>query len=503
MHSDVFGITIDLKIKKLLVFAVFFVPFFLYMDLIVGDNLSLIYFVNTLILVIFILSIYNIKFGLYFFIFLIPLLNSSANPLVNRPRYIILFLFFGLFLGFLVNKFSNYLSNYPDKKHSFIFDSILMKLIVVFTAILFISCAITIFRYSNFYPFITNDYHNLAINVNGTGSTGSMVWTIRYFYNYLIGFLFLFLIFNVINSTKDILHSIIAIVSATMISVGVILYQYFINPYLGNVTHWVTSGRFNATFTDPNALGGYTILLFPVFLGMILCFKKWYIRSIFFFLFLLFLILLFFAGSRSAFIGIFLATFIFIILFIIRGSRYLKKRMASWLKKKKAFILSTIIFIILCLILTLIYLVIFQKELISKSSMIDRTLKSVETGVFYFSKYGLLEGLKSISNYRYIFWGQAMEMFKDYPVTGVGQGSYILQLPNYLITQRAGFTQVDYSGNYYLQVLSELGLPGIIIIISIFFLLVNKPFRYFLLIKRLRKFEKKDWIMISLFVAFI
>jgi len=492
-----------LLILKVFIFLIFYIIFFLYMRLIVEDNLSLIVFVHTLMFIIYILSSYRIKWGLYLFIFLIPLLNFHAIPFVRRPRYIILFLFFGLFLGFLVNSFSNYLVNYPNKKYSFLFDSVLMKLIAVFTGILFLSCAITIFKYSNFYPFITNDYHNLAINVNGTGSTGSMIWTIRYFYNYFIGFLFLFLIFNVIKSTKDILHSIIAIISASMISVGVVLYQYFVNPYLGNVRHWVQSGRFNATFTDPNALGGFTILLFPVFLGMILYFKKWYMRLIFFSLFLFFLILLLLAGSRSALIGISLAAVIFVVLFIIRGLRYLRVRMASWRKRKKALILSIIIFIILCLILTIAYLVIFQKELISKSSMIDRTLKSVETGIYHFSKYGPLEGLKSISNYRYIFWGQAMEMFKDYPVTGVGQGAYILQLPNYLLTERTGFSQVDYSGNYYLQILSELGLPGIILIISIFFILIKRVSGYFITRRRSKTFENKDWILISLSVSFI
>ncbi len=490
--------------RKTVIFLLFYLIFFLYLRLIVGTNLELMYFVNSIVLIIFVLSSYKIKFGLYLFIFLIPLLNSSNNFLVSRPRYIVVFMFFGLFLGFLVNHGSKYLTEYPNNADErFIFDRTMMKLILIFTGVLVISCAITIFRYSNFYPFIANEYHDLAININGVRSTGSMIWTIRYFYNYLIGFLFLFLIFNVIKSTKDVLYSIIVIISATMISVGVVLHQYFVNPYLGNVAHWVRSGRFNATFTDPNALGGFTILLFPVFLGMILYFKKWYMRLIFFFLFLLFLILLLLAGSRSAFIGIFLAAVIFIILFIIRGLRYLRNRMASWPGKKKAFVLSIIILIILCLILAIIYLVIFQKDLISKSSMIDRTLKSVETGIFYFSKYGIVEGLKSISNYRYIFWGQAIEMFKDYPVTGVGQGAYILQLPNYLVSQRTCFAQVDYSGNYYLQILSELGLPGIILIISIFFILIKRVSGYFIARRRSKIFENKDWILISLFISFI
>ncbi|GAI46167.1 unnamed protein product, partial [marine sediment metagenome] len=141
--------------------------------------------------IIYILSLYKIKWGLFLFIFLIPLLNSRALLFIIRPRYIIVFLFFGLFLGFLVNNASKIPSSHPlEYSKDIIFDSKIAKAIFIFVVILILSSAITIFRYSNFYPFITNNYYNLAINLNGVGSTGSMIWTIRFFYNYFIGFLF-------------------------------------------------------------------------------------------------------------------------------------------------------------------------------------------------------------------------------------------------------------------------------------------------------------------------
>ncbi|MBE3088787.1 MAG: hypothetical protein IMZ41_00760, partial [Actinobacteria bacterium] len=187
-----------------------------------------------------------------------------------QPRYIIVFLFFGLFLGFLVNNASKFLSSRPlEYPKDIIFDSKIMKAMFMFIVILVLSSAITIFRYSNFYPFITNNYHDLAINFNGMGSTDSMIWTIRFFYNYFIGFLFFILIFNVVDRVEDIVNSLIYLISATMISAGVIIYQYYFNPYFGNIENWVNSGRFNATFTDPNALGAYTILLFPIYIGLV------------------------------------------------------------------------------------------------------------------------------------------------------------------------------------------------------------------------------------------
>ena len=186
-----------LSIWKIFVFLIFYIIFFLYMRLIIKDDLPLVLFTYSLMFIIYLLSIYKIKWGLFLFIFLVPLLNSRALLFTIRPRYIIVFLFFGLFLGFLVNNTGKLLSSRSLKYSGGIFfDSSIAKAMFIFVSILFLSSAITIFRYSNFYPFITNNYYDLAININGVRSTGSMIWTARYFHNYFIGFLFFILIFK-------------------------------------------------------------------------------------------------------------------------------------------------------------------------------------------------------------------------------------------------------------------------------------------------------------------
>ena len=91
------------KIKGVFFFLVFYVIFFLYLRLLVGENIQLIYFINSFVFIIFIITVYEVKWGLYFFIFLIPLLHSFAGFIIDRPRYSILFLFFGLFLHFQID----------------------------------------------------------------------------------------------------------------------------------------------------------------------------------------------------------------------------------------------------------------------------------------------------------------------------------------------------------------------------------------------------------------
>ena len=321
-------------------------------------------------------------------------------------------------------------------------------------------------------------------------------------------FLFFVLLFNVIEKVRDIINSIISLLLSTLIVSGFIVYQYYFNPYLGNVTHWVNSGRFNATFTDPNSLGAYTILLFPIYIGLLIYFKRWYLKLFTIILFLLFLILLVLSGSRSAFIGIILATTIFVIIFIIKSIRFLKRRWMSYKKLIKIIIVAIPVIIVLVISLLPIYLFNSPDSFLMEISLINRTVDTFKTGIQYTLKLGFIEGFKSISNFRYVFWGQAVEMFKDYPLTGVGQGSYILQLPNYLAANRAGqisngIFAVDFTGNYYLQVLSELGFPGIVLILFIYYLFINKIFNYLRHKRRLKKIEISDWILTALFISFI
>lgn len=496
-------------VKRVFIFLIFYIAFFLYMRLITENNQPLIIFAHTLMLIIYILSLFRIKLGLFLFIFLIPLLNANIIPFVARPRYVLLFLFFGLFLGFIVNNTNKLLSSrllqYPGR---FIIDSKIGKAIIIFALLLALSSTITIFRYSNFFPFITNNYYDLEINVNGAKSTSSMIWTIRFFYNYFIGFLFFVLLFNVIEKVRDIINSIISLLLSTLIASGFIIYQYYFNPYLGNVAHWVNSGRFNATFSDPNSLGAYTILLFPIYIGLLIYFKRWYLRLFIAILFVFFFTLLILSGSRSAFIGIILALSIYILIFIIRGLKHIKSRWLLYRKWVKIIIVAIPVIIVMVVSLFPIYLFNSPDFPLMEISLINRTIESFKTGAYYASEYGFIEGFKSISNFRYIFWGQAVEMFKDYPLTGVGQGSYILQLPNYLAANRVGqisngIFAVDFTGNYYLQVLSELGFPGIVLILFIYYLFINKIFNYFRHKRRLKKIEISDWILTALFISFI
>ena len=604
-----------------------FTVFFLYQKSAVSDNHVVIYLVNTLVLIIFILSVYKIKLGLYLFIFFIPLLNSFTTILGIRTVPIILLLFFPLCLGFIVNYVKNY---FDESRSNIVFDLEVARPVIVFIIIFSISCAITIFRYSNFYPFITNRYYDLIVNINGVRSTGSIFWTIRFFFNYVIGFALLFIIFNVLNKIKDIVVALIVLISSTMISSAVGFYQYFYNPFFGSIRLWVASNRLNATFTDPNSLGAYTLLLFPIFICLIIFFKKWYIKLVTGILFIPVMANMFFSGSRSAFLGLSVSLFIFIVLGVWIGVRKFKIKAKNYPRSKKVAIVVPIILagiFLIFLVSNFLYRVSSEvpvnenirivvdspssDEIISgkvkisgwaldKSSIKGTGIKSIKVYVDGLegkgkllgkAKYGtprpdvaeyfekdsfinsgykldldtesLLKGthtlyiyayssndaysyvthklnvsianegnhfifsnillkrisstfknavktlkggsgvFQAISSGRHLLWSQAIDMFKDYPISGVGLGAYIIELPNYYAKSGITNAPVDYTGNYYLQILSELGLPGLILILFIFYLIIKKTYVYFRRRMPVGKLERDSWLLAGFFISFI
>ena len=111
-----------------------------------------------------------------------------------------LLLFFGFFLGFLINHFEQDFRKRLGMYHlRNFFDNELFIPLFLFIVLIAISTVITIFRYSNFFPFITNTYHNLAVNINGLDSTSSIYVAKNTFLEVFSGILLLIAAFNIIK----------------------------------------------------------------------------------------------------------------------------------------------------------------------------------------------------------------------------------------------------------------------------------------------------------------
>lgn len=425
------------------------------------------FYLNTTVAILFALSLAKPKASFYIFIFLIPLLNSIPKIAGVPELDIIIFLFLPIWLGYLVKKANWHAGNSPRMLRSKIGIPI-----ITISAIVLISAVITIFRNSNFYPLITNNFYNLTVNLYGVSSIESMLWTGKFFINYLVGLGMLIVVFDLIKTKRDIITAILILISSTMISFLVILYQYLLDPLFGNLEPWAQNGRLNATFTDPNALGNFTILLFPIFLILIFYYKKAGKKIIAIFLFVALLAMVLLSGSRSAFIGIF-SSLMFILFIFFRDL----KVFLSSKRNKLIFFIPLSLLVIIALIG--LFLIVKRPGFIAGIGLIDKLAETAGTAIKFYRKDGLVEAIKSISNYRYIYWQQAIVMAKDFPLTGIGIGNYIVELPQYIIKTGAYFFQVDFAGNYYLQVVSELGLVGLFLVLYLYYMIIKKAVIYF------------------------
>ena len=106
--------------------------------------------------------------------------------------------------------------------------------------------------------------------------------------------------------------------------------------------------------------------------------------------------------------------------------------------------------------------------MLSKESM---GLKRLQTLIYRLEKGGISEslGIRWSSH-----WKMAAYMMKDYPMSGLGIGAYIIELPNYSKLYKNYYYKTDSAENYFIQVGAELGLVGLFFSLWIFWEIIKQ-----------------------------
>jgi O-antigen ligase len=73
---------------------------------------------------------------------------------------------------------------------------------------------------------------------------------------------------------------------------------------------------------------------------------------------------------------------------------------------------------------------------------------------------------------RLVLWADSLSMFRQHPITGIGAGAFEYVFPSY--QSRFGHKTFTHAENDYLQLLAELGVPGVILIAFLLFALFNR-----------------------------
>jgi len=391
------------------------------------------------------LTAIEVRWGTLFFIFAFPLINSLPyffgifENIPHAPTALVLFLFY--LLGWLIHQVMS--ASKPAFKPS------ILKPISLFSLMIIISGIITFLRYSNFFPFVADNVYELATNVHGVTAGGAIMSVVFLSLNYLTGFAFFFILLKTIDSKKYIKKILAALITSTSIALIVASYQHFKDPSFGNTPLRINESLINATFKNPLSFGAYLTLIIPVILAVALTFKG-VARFLSVLIFIWALFILPQTGSKSGLAAVLLSLFFFMVLALHKGRVWKRWRPIS---RKKPLVAV----IILAIALASLFLI--------WSSFRDSEAYKRLTRIQY--PYGGLEEAFRIRWHSQ--WRMAALMIKDYPLSGVGVGAYIVELPNYTEIYQSPYKKwTDSAENYFLQVGSELGIIVLIFSLWIF-----------------------------------
>lgn len=198
---------------------------------------------------------------------------------------------------------------------------------------------------------------------------------------------------------------------------------------------FISGGRIQSTFTNPNPFGIYMVMVFLLVLSLFVRLKS----KSYLFLSILFLSLILLSGSRAS-----IAAMLISLIIVFLGLDRSQLKVA--LKK------SLIIFIIAFIFSQLsMYASIYIRENI----FLDQSLLESITRSSSF----ITSSLKG----RLEFWRVAFKLFKNKPILGYGNGTYFSA---YYIEYGMNQWYSRFAHNHYLQTMPELGIVGIILFLG-------------------------------------
>ena len=385
----------------------------------------------------FALTAARLEWGALFFVFSFPLINNLPyffgifDNTPHAPTALVLFLAF--FLGWLAGRAGG--ARGQGKSHP------VFRPLALFLTVVAVSGVITVLRFSNFFPLRSDAVYELIVNVKGVRAGGALMSDVFALLNYFIGPVFFAIILPLLFGARFVRRVLVALSSATLIALVFAAVQKYHSLSLGNFPFFIKLNQLNATFKDPNSFGAFLACFIPVALGTALTFRRW-LRWLSVLLVAFSLAIFPAIGSRSPLGALVVALAIFALLAVARLEMPFPKKLV-----RAAALLGAVAAIV-------VILLVFQGQSI--------LAKRVGTSLGLFSE---TTSPTSFFNFRLAFWQAAVSMAKSYPLTGVGLGAYIIELPNYLRAVGATIKGTDSALNYPLQVAAELGLAGLLLML--------------------------------------
>jgi len=407
-----------------------------------------------ILLIVTIWTAIDIPRGLLAFIFLFPLINNLPyffklyEPLPMAPSALVLFLFF--FLGWLLHRTFRAPDPACDREKP---NEPVFTPLRLFAVLVVVSALITLWRYTNFYPFWRPRVYELITNSFGTSAGGAIMSVVFSALTYLTGIAFFVLLVRAVRSEAFVRKAITVLAASTLLSLAFGLFQHFKAPALGNNPLSIATGIINATFKDA--------LSFGAFISIILSFNVAIFRSsrrlprlLLGLTVLPASYLLFFTGSKIALLSLLAAL---IALGVFGLFAFIRGRQAS---AKKLVWIGSFIIILAGLAMTAFLLRLGPMSRIRDSILITRLGKTPLSLQYRIHKP----------------WDIAARMIRDYPASGIGMGSYVIESSN--SAKELGYEkemgEPESAENLPLQIGSELGVPGVLLFLWILWEIIRR-----------------------------
>ncbi len=268
------------------------------------------------------------------------------------------------------------------------------------------------------------------------------------FYSALMYIIFLsgyFLVFNLIRTRQWIKRCVVTGIFSGMVACLLGIVQIFtgtLNPSWLDTSMFSGIGtRIVSGFDNPNIFAEYLLLIIPFALTGLLKKGSRHKRFFYGFSLLVMLICLVFTWSRGAWLGFLVGTFLF---FMILS----RKALPAFL------------------------------GLILVSPLLSWLVPNIVAERFL-SIGNLAE---SSTSYRISAWHGILELLNKTWWSGIGVGGAAFEAV-YPSVALAGTQTIKHAHSIYLQLLAELGIPGLLVFVLILFLFVQNCFEYLLLVK--------------------
>jgi len=404
--------------------------------------------------------------GVILLSFCAPLLSVIPLYLTKGSPYpVVLFAGLGFVAGWLANQII--------KRKTFEYFNG-MEWLVALAAIAFISILGVVFRY--FPLWMWKDFSFLSEIVNHKNMTrlDAVRYALFVFANLYLGIFLICAVQNILRKWKHKSINIQIIIVWTVLlgaacAAAFAIYQESYNLHFcaNKSYYWIRLKRVNGTCTDPNALGAFISLCISItllkifFSGSNRTIIAWIQRAVALVLTFVFLLAIQYSGSRTALLSTLLALSCAVFVGVYYYSDILTKKL-----KHSGLIKFIIVILMVAAYVTGILMIPKAIKYADKKMKVSRTstplMRRLKRDIRIFKRYG--GGALGLINdkRRLLYWRYAKKMWKDYPFSGIGLGSYVIELPNYTSASKERLFRVDNACNFYLHYGAEMGFPAIL-----------------------------------------